>query len=119
MKIVNGVIVADDDAGNAAKESTSFGSSSSLGGGDFQLNINVCGYVFDKWKVLITVGLFTLFMGFKGLMLSSLCFFFLYVMNSSSNTSGGGSFGGASSRGPQPGRPNIKGINDYPKPKRG
>ena len=114
VKIVNGMIVADNDT-SASKETTPFGSS--LGSGDFQLNINVCGYVLDKWKILIAVAVATLLLGFKGFMLSCLCFFFLYVTNSSNNSSGGSSSIGG--RGPQPGRPNIKGINDYPKPKRG
>ena len=116
VKIVNGMIVADNDT-SAPKETTPFGSS--LGSSDFQLNINVCGYVLDKWKIMIVVGISTLLMGFKGLILSSLCLLFMYVMNSKSNSTGGNSSFGGSGRGPQPGRPNIKGINDYPKPKRG
>lgn len=114
VKIVNGMIVADNDA-NAAKDAVPFGGS--MGSSDFELNIDVCGYTLDKWKIMIAVGLATLFLGLKGLMLSVLCFFFLKFANSRS-PSGSSSFGG-SNRGPQPGRPNIKGINDYPKPKRG
>lgn len=118
VKIVNGIIVQDNDPA-----ATGFLSDSQMSSGEWDLNVTICDYKFNKWMILGVVCVSTLILGLKGCILSCLVFFAAHVMSGASSagaSSAGAVGGGGSGGGGRLGRANIKGMSDLPKPvKRG
>ena len=117
VKIVDGVIVNENEQASPLMNGNTMPSN------DFNLNVNICEFKFNKWMILGVVFICTLLGGFKGLMLSILVFFAAYVMGGGNNTNNSFSVGssqGGSAAAPSTRKgPRIMGVSDLPKPARG